>query len=260
MSKQIVTITSDFGLRDPYAAMLKGHVLQIDADLVLVDISHEVNPFNVLEGSLLLRGSYPAFSTGTIHLFCVNQSFDPTPYLAIYLHRGHYFLGPDNGFFSLLFPDESLEDGRQLKVDVHQSWHEVYAFAIQQILENDDLTTVGEPKAHLREAIALRPVVSADFIRASITHIDRYGNILLNIDQKTFNEVRRDRPFEVYYQRKHPIRALVDRYQDAGVGEILARFNSSGFLEIGIYLDNAAALLSLEVDQLIQIDFKNEED
>src|SRR5512138_1750299 len=125
----IITLTSDWGLRDHYIGSVKGAILRQHPEAVIVDISHLVEPFNLNQAAFIIRNSYRSFPKGTIHILGINEEASiETPHTLV-LHEGHYFIGADNGIFSLIF-DEKPE--QILEIDVVQD-SDYYTFPSRDV-------------------------------------------------------------------------------------------------------------------------------
>lgn len=251
---QIVTLTTDFGLDDYYVALLKGAMLRQSNELYMVDISHNVNPFDIVQGAFVIKNSYKSFPVGTIHIITVNNSQSGKSFICIQ-HDGHYFIGPDNGIFSLIFP-EMPEAWRLEEIgDSPNPLYDMIANAVRHLADGHPIFEVGLPAEEIVKRIALQPVLSHSQIRGSVIYIDHYENVVINIPQNLFEKVRNGRKFAVYFKRNDPITTLFQRYTDAPVGEPLCIFNSAGFLEIAICMGKASSMLGLKLDDMVQVDF-----
>lgn len=125
----IVTLTTDFGVRDFYAGALKGALLRRSPGLQMVDISHDIKPFDIVQGAYVVQHAWPEFPEGTIHIIGVNCVYDkPHRFLAARRH-GHYFIAPDNGLLTLLFPDWPDPDVRVLEALPENEFPSKTAFA-----------------------------------------------------------------------------------------------------------------------------------
>ena len=253
----IVTLTTDFGLRDYYAAVLKGAMLTQTPTLTFIDVSHQVKAHDIIEAAFILRHAYASFPIGTVHVVCVDNFFNQqTDFVAVEAH-GHYFLAPDNGVLSLLF-DELPFGAFRLLYDAQSSnfpLKDVFARAVGHLANGLPLDQIGIPAHDLVQRITLQPVVSQDLIRGSVIHIDGYENVILNIHRSLYDRVSRSRPFELYFKRHHPITAMATSYHDVAIGETLCLFNSANFLEIAVSMGKAATLLDLNVEDPVQIIF-----
>lgn len=253
----IVTFTTDFGSKDYYSAYLKGRILSSAVPLTMVDISHKVEAYNIVQAAFLLRNAYKAFPKGSIHVLSVNNFYDEDPKFLAVLHDGHYFIAADNGVFSLLFEETPLFM-YELKIEFDlnlQSLNDLFASAVSHILQGRIFRDIGNPTDKRLQRIALQPVIGKNYIRGAITHIDVFGNAILNIDKTLFDRIGKGRPFELYFKRFDPLTEISLKYSDQPVGELLCLFNSTDYLEIAVNMGQAASLFGLNVDDTIQIDF-----
>ena len=253
----IVTFTSDFGLKDYYAAYLKGRILSYGIPLTMVDVTHQVDAYDIVQAAFMLRNAYKAFPKGTIHVVSVNNFYDPQPRFLAVLHDGHYFIAADNGLFSLLFeelPEFMYELPQHNELTV-PSLNDLFAQAVAYILQGKTFHEIGIPTARRTQRISLQAITGKSYIRGSVVHIDAFGNVIVNIDRALFDRIGQGRAFELYFKRFDPICQLSHKYSDQSVGELLCLFNSAGFLEIAVNMGQAASLFSLRVDDTVQIDF-----
>jgi len=256
----VVTLTSDFGLRDHYVALIKGALLCRQEALTIVDVTHQIDNYDIVQAAFLFKNTWKAFPPGTIHLLSIND-FDKgnRPFVAI--HSGeHYFIGPDNGLFSLIF--EALpEEVYLLTVPEGQGFplKEIFGDAVGHIVSGRPFEEIGSPAGELLQRLTFQPVIGSAHIRGSIIHIDNFENAIVNISRELFEQVGQERPFALFFKRHDPIRRLSTYYHDVPVGETLCRFNSSGLIEIAVNMGNAGTLLGLQLEDTIQIDFQDPE-
>ncbi len=254
----IVTITSDFGRRDYHLALIKGSILRQTPDARIIDISHEVANYNIVEGAFLFRHAWQAFPVGTIHLLSINDFDQPDrPFLA-FTHEGHHFIGPDNGLFSLVFADRPSGIFQISTEDIELSRFpiaDILAQAVGHLAQDFPVGGLGVAVEEWIERITLRPVTGPNHIRGSVVYVDQFDNVILNIDRALMENVGGGRPFQLFFKRHSPINQLSEHYHDVPVGEMLCCFNSADLLEIAINMDRAAGLLGLKVEDTVQIDF-----
>ena len=253
----VVTLTTDFGWRDYCVGVIKGNILSQGIPVIFADITHDIENYNIVQASYILKNAYKSFPKGTIHLISVNNFYKKHPRFLAILHDGHYFIGPDNGIFSLMF-STPLQQVYELDYSIGNAVFgvkEIFAKAIGFILKGKTFKDIGKPAKDILERLSLRPITGKDQIRGSVIHIDNYKNVILNIDRPLFDRIRQKRDFEIYFKRYDPITTISKNYADVPVGEVLCLFNSSGLLEIAVNMDKAATLFGLEVDEAIQIDF-----
>ncbi len=253
----IVTLTSDFGTQDYYVALLKGAILCRQNPIQLIDITHNVKNYDIVQAAFIFRNAWQSFPEGTIHVLSINDFDNEHQTFVAIRHAGHYFIGPDNGLFWLVFekmPDEvyalpKLESS-------HFPLKEIYANAVAHIILQKTLQKIGNRLPSIVQRIALQPVTSQSHIRGSVVHIDNYDNVIVNISRDLFEKIGKNRPFSLYFKRHEPITQLSKHYYDVPVGEILCRFNSANCIEIAINMGKAATLLGLNVEDVVQIDFQ----
>lgn len=252
----IVTLTSDFGNQDYYAAILKGAMLQQHKSLQFVDITHNVKNYDIVQAAFIFKNAWQSFPEGTIHVVSVNDfDSEKKAFLAI-KHAGHYFIGPDNGLFWLTFeqmPAEVYELPTVAQSDF--SLKEIFADAVKHITTQKNFAKIGMKREEIVQRIALQPVTGHGQIRGSVIHIDNYDNVIVNISRELFEKIGAGRSFSLYFKRHDPITKLCEYYHDVPVGEVLCLFNSANRLEIAINMGRAATLLGLNVEDVVQIDF-----
>ena len=252
----IVTLTSDYGTRDHFVAMLKGRLLSANPDLTIIDVSHEIQQFDTVQAAFVLKHAYPSFPYGSIHVAIVNNRPKEQDLLC-FIHEGHYFLIPDNGMATLLF--NKVDEGYVVPSKGETSWKDRVAASVARIASGDHPEAFCQPKRDFIERIHLTPVVTSEYIRGTAIYIDHYENVVFNISRELFDSVCDGRQFELYYKRHDPITRIHAKYYDVPVGEVLCRFNDLGFLELAINMGQAASLLGIKVDDMVQIHFLENE-
>ncbi|HEX2617828.1 MAG TPA: SAM-dependent chlorinase/fluorinase [Flavobacteriales bacterium] len=264
----IITLTTDMGLRDHYVAAVKGAILSQHPEAVIVDVSHQITPFDNGQAAFVLRNAYPEFPRGTIHIIGVNPEADGhTPHLVV-RHDGHYFIGADNGIFSLLFdgkPHEAFELTIKLDTD-HLAFptKNIFVKAACHIARGGTPEVIGRKVLSIREQISFRPIVIGEAIKGAVIHIDGYGNVVTNIKREQYDEVIKGRPFKISFGRAmHDITELNNTYTDVPAGERVAFFGATGFLEIAVNKGvagsggGAAQLLGLRVADAVRVELVN---
>jgi S-adenosylmethionine hydrolase len=249
--KMIVLLT-DFG-QSEYVGVMKGVILGINPEARIIDISHDIPSFNIVEAAFVLRHAYPSYPEGTVHCVIVQKRTTDQQLLCV-RHNGHYFLAPDNGLATLMF-DEIEECVAVERKDGEHNWQKRVSRAVKRLQEDPDLTALGEKVEEPVKLIHLHPVVTNDLIRGAAIHIDSYDNVIFNISRELFESVSKGRPFKIYYKRHDPVMEIREDYYDVPVGEVICRFNDRGLLELGMNMDRAASLLGIKIDDTVQIHF-----
>lgn len=254
----IVTLTTDFGTQDFYAGALKGALLSRCPAVQLVDVSHDIKPFDIVQGAFVLRNVWPEFPEGSIHLVGVHCVYDQGYRFVAARHAGHYFIAPDNGLLTLLFEHLEPDDLRSLPADSaeHFAVKKVFAEAVLHLAEGHPFEELGEHPAPLLQRISIQPVITPTRIRGTVIHVDNFDNVVVNIHREVFEKARNNRSFSLFFKRNDPITQLSGNYCDVAVGEQLCLFNTAGFLEIAVNLGRAATLLGLKVEDVVEVVFE----
>lgn len=255
----IITLTTDLGHKDFYQSAVKGAILSLLPDVNIVDISHQIAPFNVAQAAYVIGNAYRFFPAGTVHVIGVDTHYQPVSrYLAL-ARDGQFFIGPDNGIFSLLFeedPEEVVEINMRSAAEfAHFPLLDVFVKAACHLAGGQPLDTLGAPAAELNRRAFLQPVHGPDLIRGSVIHIDSFQNVITNIKRELFEQVRNKRPFELYFSRNESISEISRYYNEVQEGEKLCLFGISGHLEIAINKGNAAGLLGLDLGDIVIMQF-----
>ncbi len=252
----IVTLTTDFGWQDQYLPMIKGAMLREHPALNIVDISHGIPNYDIVQAAYLFRHTWRSFPEGSIHLVSVNDYYSSSPRFLATSYDKHFFIAPDNGIFTLIF-EELPKHFYELEYDAQAAFplQQVYARAVGYLAHEKPLLEIGMPAEPIEQRITLQPVISHSQIRGSVIYIDNYENAVTNISRALFEQVSGGRKFSLYFKRHDPIERLSTHYQEASVGAPLCLFNSAAHLEIAVNMGKAATLLGLKVEDSVQIDF-----
>lgn len=254
-NRSIITLTSDFGSRDFHLGRLKGALLQAAPNAQLIDITHAVPNYDIVQAAFVFRKVWQHYPSGSIHVISVNDYYQPKGRFLALLHEGHYFIGPDNGLFSLVFGEMPRETYVLDRIDPKAAPSQAYASAVAHIVADKPFHEIGLPATRMAQRLAFQPVIGGDYIRGAVTYIDHFHNAITNIRREQFEAVGKGRPFELFLKRTEPIDGLSFRYHDVPEGETLIRFDSEGLLEVAINMGQAASLLGIEVEDTVQINF-----
>jgi hypothetical protein len=254
----IITLTTDWGTSDYYLAAVKGTILSFLPQTTIIDISHHIPQYDLSSAAFTLRNCYRNFPSGSLHIIGVNtEESIETPHVVIH-HNDHYFIGCDNGIFSMLFdeiPSEIVE------IEVPQD-SDLFTFSTKDrfvkvavhILQGGYLDDLGGRRSFINQRMLFQPTVSELSIKGLVMHVDSYGNLITNIPQKLFKQVSKNRPFEIYFNA-YRIKELHTQYREVDVPELVALFGSHGYLEIAINQGNAASLCGMSRNSAVYINF-----
>ena len=273
----IITLTTDFGCKDHFVGALKGKIFSENPEVHIVDISHDIDLFNISEASYVINASYSSFPKGTVHLIGVdNERNQETQHIAMQWND-HYFICADNGILSIL--TQKINPQKIVEINIHDrlpsnsTAMDVFITVANHLSKGGSLSVVGKEINAIKILNELQPAVANDLtsIKGYVVYIDHFGNCVTNISSKLFSDIGKSRPFEIKFGTKS-IKKIHQSYSDFNIrenytlkdyeGEKLALFNEAGFLEIAIYKSNpkttgtARSLLGLKYRDVININFK----
>lgn len=273
----IITLTTDFGLKDHFVGVLKGSIYSELPDAKIVDISHNVTPFNIQECAYILKNSYNSFPKGSIHIVGIDSEATQENQHIVVLINGHYFISANTGVIGLITSEIKPDKIVEIKIPdpMHGSFPvlSVFVQVACHIARGGTLEVVGKPFDDLKDLREFMPriVDEGKKIIGSVIYIDNYGNVVTNIQKHLFEAYRKGRDFELLV-RNHKIKKIHKAYTDIidfsveksrrkGDGDLLALFNSSEYIELAIYRSNlktvggAVTLLGLDYRDTVIIDF-----
>jgi len=275
----IITLTTDFGMKDYFVAAIKGAIYSDLPEANIVDITHDISPFNITETAYIIRNAYKHFPKGSIHIIGVDsEATQENKHIALKLD-GHYFIGTDNGIISLLTeeisPEKIVEISIQNETITGFSVLDVFVKVACHISRGGSLDIIGKNCQHYKIIKEMQAVISADnnSIKGAIIYVDHYGNSISNISKKMMQSVGQGRAFEIRAGR-HSFKTIQDKYSDIvdftlppenrfKDGIQLAIFNAADYLEIALYRSipiaggSASSLLGLDYHASLTINFES---
>jgi len=264
---RIITLISDYGSDSLYTAAIKAAIIRRDPDIRIVDISHGIRPYDTNQAAFALRASIPHFPKGTVHLVAINTNVTEE-----YVHRvmelgGQFFVGLDDGIFSLIAdrePDAIHNITVSSESDI-QTFPERYVFAqvACHLAQGGVPAVIGRPADGWVESQWQRPLIGQDYVQGTILYVDRFGNLITNIDHRTFKEVGKDRAFKIPLRSSRmDLTRIHTQYSSVPNGERLALFNHMDLLEIAIRHGadgrggGASQLFGFGVGDTVRIEFE----
>ncbi len=273
----IITLTTDFGEKDHFVGAIKGAIYNEIEDVKIVDISHAVSPFNVLEAAYIIQNAYGSFPKGSIHVIGIDSEYNPeNKHIAIKLDD-HYFICANNGIMSMIC--NAIAPEKIVEINIHDKVHsnfavlDIFVKVACHIARGGTLEVIGKVITDIKPIKNLNPFINDDQsqIIGSIIYIDNYGNVVTNIRRKFFEQIQKGRSFEIS-ARSYKFKEIYLRYseivnfdmpeelrQDEGRGLVV--FNSSNYLEIAIYksdlatVGSASSLMGLKMRDTVTVNF-----
>jgi S-adenosyl-L-methionine hydrolase (adenosine-forming) len=254
----VITLTSDLGLSDFYVATVKGFILSRVAGAKIVDISHEISPFNLAEAAYVVKNTYNFFPPGSIHLLGIDSSVEEENDFIATRIENHFFLARNNGLISLITektPEKIIKLPFHHMAQVLFPMREIMADAACKILQGIGFEEIGTPMESIMMRTNLRPIIEQNFIRGTIIHVDNYGNAITNIARKHLERYENTRKYIVHFSRNDKFSEISFSYNDVPEGEKVCFFNTAELLEISINKGNASKLLGLNVGHTVLVEF-----
>ena len=255
----IITLTTDFGLKDHYVGSVKGAILNQISDAIIIDISHQIEKFNIQDAAFILKETYPSFPKKTVHIIGLLTEYKNTGGYVAVENGGHFFIGADNGIFSLLFdeaPLKIIEIPVDSKINLSFPVRDIFVRFACKLANGVDIESIGKAKQDLLQRLPFRATSMGNIIRGSIVFVDSYGNVITNIDRSLFEQIGKGQAFIIELARGNQIERLSHEYNEVSEGEILALFNASGHLEIAMRNGKISSMLNLKLNDSITIRFQ----
>jgi len=274
----LITLTTDFGNKDHFVGSIKGALYSEIENVNIVDISHNISPFNIIEGAYIIQNSYKNFPEGSIHIIGVDSEKTPEQNHIAMILDGHYFICANNGIMSLISSRINPEKIIEINIHNHKSTSftvlDVFVKVAAHIYRGGSIDLVGKRIQELKELYDINPTVNEKNkeIIGNVIYIDNYENVITNISKNLFDEFGKSRPY-VINARNYKFESIVYSYSEAikfnvkkeirkEEGKKLALFNKSNFLELAIYKSNpgntggASSLFGLNYRDLVTIKFE----
>jgi S-adenosylmethionine hydrolase len=261
----IITLTTDFGIEDEYVGVMKGVILSIHPDAIIVDITHHIYPQDLIQAAYTIKASYQYFPSGTIHIVVIDPGVGSKRSILAMEKLGHFFLAPDNGVLSLLFDEIDIgsivhvKNTRYFLKSISQTFHgrDIFAPVGAHMSKGVNITDLGdliEENQVVRLSIK-EPIQSKGELTGQIITIDRFGNLISNINSKYFKDFCNNgtnRSVEIIIGEKKIIGLSYSYENDKDQGPI-AIVGSRGMLEIGINKGNAQKYFMAKKGDIIKL-------
>mgnify|MGYP001324735245 CR=1 FL=1 len=259
----IITLTTDLSTKNSYLASVKGAIYSQIENIKIVDISNDIIPFNIQEAAFVLRNCFKDFPIGTVHIVSVDDELSINSEHVAVKANGHYFVGPDNGLFSLLLNEIKAE--AIVKLNITQTTNcttfatkNIFVPAACHLARGGTMEIIGvEMQDFETKRMELKPVFKDNILRGAIIFTDSYGNVITNISKKEFTQHMKGDNFTILFGREDEIITKIStKYKDVPIAEKLAIFGENNLLQIAINQGKANKLLGLKLHEIIRIEFK----
>ena len=249
----IITLLTDFGTEDSYVGAMKGVILSINPDATIIDISHQIPPQDIIAGAFVLSQAAPFFPKGTVHIAVVDPGVGGKRKPILIETDKYFFVGPDNGIFDIALQNERIRRKIHLTNKnyflgyISSTFHgrDIFSPVAAYLSLGIDPALFGKKIKTLTSLDVKKPFAKDGKITGRIIHIDRFGNLITNIDEGLLKKVFKNRIFEVEVC-DNIIKRFVPSYTNAKQGEPIGLIGSSGLMEIAMREKNASIELGIK--------------
>ena len=256
----IITLLTDFGTADSYVSAMKGVILSINPDATIIDISHQIPPQDITTGAFVLSQSAPFFPKGTVHIAVVDPGVGGKRKPILIQTDRYFFVGPDNGIFSIALQNERIKRKIHLTNKdyflghISSTFHgrDIFSPVAAYLSIGIDPMVLGKQISKIKTLRFKNPVAGKDRIIGHIIHIDRFGNLITNIDEGLLKRVFKDRRFKVEVC-DNIIKRFVPAYSYAKKDEIISLIGSNGLLEIAVKEKNASTEMGIARGDRVEV-------
>jgi len=256
----LITLTTDFGTRDGYVAQMKGVILGINPEARVIDVTHDVESFDIMEAALVIRGLSEYFPEGTVHIAVVDPGVGSKRRGIVMRLDERFYVGPDNGLFSLVFARSHTREVREISNpnlflhQPHPTFHgrDVFAPVSAHLSLGIAFDAIG---AVVQDPVRLsipEPIQTEDGIEGEIIHLDRFGNLTTNIESGMLY-----RSVDSVQIGGLEIKGIKRFFSEVPTGTPIGVINSFGFLEIAVNLGNASLDLGVQKGSLVKVKWSN---
>ena len=251
MSNPIITLTTDYGTNDHLVGTLKGVILKINPDVTIVDITHEVAPYDVLDGALAIASAYRYFPARTIHVVIVDPGVGTERRPLLVSGETQYFVAPDNGVLSLVYEQETALLVRHATAEhyflqpVSKTFHgrDIFAPVAGWLSKGWQSASMGEEINDYKRFALPKPKAAEGVTQGTVLRMDHFGNLLTNFRPDDMPDgALKSGTLKMQVNGKE-VKRLVETFAQGEPGEPVALVGSSGFIEIAVNKGNAARVV-----------------
>lgn len=260
----IITLTTDFGLTDPYVGQVKGAILQRNIKTRIIDLNHSIPAHDIFTGAICIAASYKHFPPGTVHLGIIDPGVGSQRSIIAATDGQYLFVVPDNGLLTIVNRNNCLKDVYRLEnislypPEVSSTFHgrDIMSPVAAALASGMDISEIGT-RVDFNDCIQLeisKPIIHADIITGEVLYIDGFGNIKTNI---TYNYLSEFQPssFKKISIGEHDIKMILTTYAEQEQGKLVGLVDSSGYVEIAVNKGNAAKFTGCGRGDMVTIFF-----
>ncbi len=266
LEKPLITLTTDFGLKDPFVGIMKGAILSINPKIKIVDLSHNITPYNIREASQVIFISHKYFPLKTIHVVVVDPGVGGIRNPLLIVTEDHYFIGPDNGVFtsiieknkySTLFKVIKMSSSHFYRENISPTFHgrDIFAPAAAWLSKGVDISKFGEETRDYTTFVVpeIEPQ-GANAFDGTVIHIDSFGNAITNITRTELDKLRgeaSEESLKIVFKDKRL--SLSSYYSETNGSGLSALINSFESLELFTFKRNVSELFDIKIGDKVSV-------
>ncbi len=253
MPNAIITLTTDYGLNDHLVGTLKGVILKINPEATIVDITHSVAPFDLLDGALSIGSAYAYFPARTIHVVVVDPGVGTERRPLLVTANNQYYVAPDNGVLSMIFEREEDTVVRHITAEhyylqpVSKTFHgrDIFAPVAAWLSKGWQTASMGEEITDFKKFAMPKPKSADGVVKGIVMRVDAFGNLITNFRVEDLPESALTNGELNLQVGTQAVSRMVPTFASGNAGEPVAYVGSSGFVEIAVNKGNASRTLSI---------------
>lgn len=267
MKRPVITLTTDFGLKDPFVGLIKGVILGINPDALIVDLTHNVSRHNIFEASQVISMSYGYFPSSSIHVVVVDPGVGGSRRPIMVISKGHYFIGPDNGVFLHVFEEADAGDLKVIHLTASHNFlqmsgstfhgRDIFAPVAARFSKGVDSSMFGDEITDYVKIPSLRATIeNGNQIKGAVVYIDNFGNVITNIRKDKVEDIKAATSggelVVVYKDMRFP---MADYYEDSPASGVKPSsiINSFGLVELYSFKDSAAEKFNISIGDEVSV-------
>ena len=251
----IITLTTDFGLKDPYVAEMKAVILSLSPNVAIIDISHQIEKFNTRMGAYVLASAVPYFPKGTIHVAVVDPGVGTERQPILIQTEDGYLFGPDNGVLALTVRNTAgrkrvrkIVNKKLMMSSVSNTFHgrDIFAPAAAHLANGVSPERFGPETSQIVTPEFAKIVRRKGMLIGEVIYIDDFGNIVTSFGKEEIVFMESKRTIDLKLRNNRLRLKFCKAYSEVDLKEPLALFGSHNFLEISINQGNAAEVFKVK--------------
>lgn len=265
LEKPVITLTTDFGLKDPFVGLMKGVILGINPNAIIIDITHDISRHNIFEAAQVISMSYKYFPPTSIHLVVVDPGVGSSRRPILVTTEDHYFIGPDNGVFTAIYESSLNHFFKVIEITATHYYRpmsgftfhgrDIFAPIAAHLSRGTESRVFGEQVENFTRINIPRPeVTDTSIIHGEIVSIDKFGNAISNItpeDMVRLAPLEDKDKFKIIFNNNEI--SMVTYYAENQDDNLHGIINSFGHLEIFVYLSSVTEKFNIKIGDSVSV-------